>query len=195
MADFKQEKGDFSILRFRRIGNYFSSFITGCTTVADLSISAIGSLRAFPFYVPKTIKVDRIAMKVTTAASAGGVARMGIYADDGTCFPGARVVDGGEVAVDSTGVKESTIDVTLRGGKLYWLVVICGVATGTKVQGIPIGSVMGGVLGIDNSLTGNTITGWASVQTYGALPATYPTATVSVWALTQTPLIALRKAA
>lgn len=191
MAKFKQEKGDFSIWRFRKNGNYFSSFLTGCT-LSTQSISSINSLRAFPFYVPKTMKFDRIAMKVTTAASAGGVARMGIYADNGNCYPGAKILDSGEVATDSTGVKEVNIDVTLRGGKLYWLVVITGTATGTTVAAIPLASALG-ILGTDSTLSGTTLLGYAATQTYGALPATYP-AGATDWAL-PVPLIALRKAA
>lgn len=192
MADFKQQKGDFSIWRFRKIGNYFSSLMTGCT-ITTQSISSINSLRAFPFYVPKTTKFDRIAIRVTTAGGSGAVARIGIYSDNGDCYPVAKILDSGELSMEGTVPfnREVTIDVTLRGGKLYWLVVIVGGATGTVVAAIPLASAMG-ILGTDSTLSGTTLLGYAVVQTYGALPANYPGG-ATAWAL-NVPLIALRKA-
>lgn len=191
MADFKQEKGDRSLWRFRKNGNYFGSFLTGFTA-ATQSISSVNSLRAFPFYVPKAMAFDRIAIRVTTAGGAGAVARIGIYADNGGCYPGAKILDAGEMSMEGSApfIREATISVTLKPG-LYWLCVITGGATGTQVQAIPLASAVG-ILGIDATLTGTSLLGFAATQTYGALPAAYPAGAID-WSL-NVPLIALRKA-
>lgn len=190
MADFKQTKGELEIQRFKKNGQYYGSFLTAVALTTQ-SISSVNSLRAFPFFVPKTMKFDRIAINVTTAASAGGVARAGIYTDNGSLYPGALVADGGEVATDSTGVKEKNIDVTLQGGKLYWLCVITGTQTGTQVRAIDRAAAYP-INGLDNTLGTSAYCGYAVAQAYGALPASYP-AGASDWSL-HVPLIALRKA-
>ncbi len=192
MADFKQPKGDLNIQRFKKNGYYFGSFMTAVALTTQ-SVSSVNSLRAFPFFVPKTMRFDRIAINVTTAASANGVARIGIYADNGSLYPGALVVDGGEVATDATGVKEKNIDVTLQGGKLYWLCIITGTATGTQVRAIDRGAAYP-INGLDNTLGTSCYLGYAVAQAYGALPATFPTESPTDWSL-HVPLIALRKAA
>lgn len=193
MADFKPYKGDFSIARIKKTGNYFAATLHLGVALTTQSISSINSCRAFPFYVPKTMRFDRIAIRVTTAGGAGAVARLGIYADNGNCYPGARILDAGEMSMEGTPpfIREATIDVTLRGGKLYWLVVLTGGATGTAVTAIPNTSVIS-VEGFDATLTGTPSLGYAVAQTYGSLPATYPGGATG-WTL-NIPAIFLRKA-
>ena len=193
MADFKQQKGDLSITRFRKNGNYYGATLHFAVAPTTQSISSINSLRAFPFIVTKTQKFDRIAVRVTTAGGAGAVARLGVYADNGNVYPGAKIVDGGELSMVGTApfVMEATISVTLKPG-LYWLCVITGGATGTAVAAIAPANALA-LEGFDNTLTGVPNLGYAVVQTYGALPNTYPTSGASGWTL-NVPLIALRKA-
>jgi hypothetical protein len=190
MADFKEQKGDLNIQRFKKNGQYYGGFMVGVALTTQ-SISSTNSLRAFPFFVPKTMTFDRIAINVTTAASSGGVARLGIYADNGACYPGTLVLDAGEVATDSTGVKELTISTKLQGGKLYWLAVITGVATGTTVRAIDRAAAYP-INGLDSALGTSPFLGYAVTQTYGTLPTTFPGSPTD-WSL-HVPLIALRKA-
>ncbi len=138
------------------------------------------------------MRFDRIAIRVTTTGNTGAVARIGIYADNGSCYPGALVLDSGELSMVGTApfIREATIDVKLRPG-LYWLCVITGVATGTQVQAIPVASAVG-ILGIDATLSGTSLLGFAATQTYGALPPTYPEG-AGDWSL-NVPIIGLRKA-
>lgn len=179
-------------LAFKRTGNYYGPFLSGGAQTTQ-SIASANSMRAFPFFVPKTTKFDRIAIRVTTAGTGTTPrARLGIYDDNGNVFPGNLVLDAGEVVVSATGVKELTIDVTLQGGKLYWLVLIGQDTTSLVVAATAAGDIFP-IVGYESDLSGTPLSGWAVSQTYGALPATYPTGSPVSWTLS-VPLIALRKA-
>lgn len=79
-----------------------------------------------PFWVGNAITLDRIGIGFTTAAS-GSAVRLGIYADNGSGYPGSLVLDAGTVATATgTGEPEITINQALTPG-LYWL---AGVAQG-----------------------------------------------------------------
>lgn len=179
-------------LGFKRTGNYYGPFLSGGAQTTQ-GIASANSLRAFPFFVPKTAKFDRIAIRVTTAGTGTTPrARLGIYDDNGNVFPNKLVLDAGEVNVSTTGVKELTINVTLQTGKLYWLVLIGQDTTSLVVAATAIGDIFP-IVGYESDLSGTPLSGWAVTQTYGVLPATYPTGSPVSWTLS-VPLIALRKA-
>lgn len=195
MAEFIPQKGDFSFLRIKKTGRYFGSFLTGGAITVQ-SLASANSLRVFPFFVPKTMKFDRIAIRVSTAATgATPRIRLGVYKDkgDGSVYPGALALDAGEVAVNTIGLKELTIDLTLKGGKLYWLSLIGQDTATLAAAAIPAADALATYLGLDNSLSGTPYLGYAVVQTYGALPVNFPTDNPTDWSL-PVPLIALRKA-
>lgn len=195
MADFIRQRGDLSFLRIKKTGRYFGPFLTGGTVTTQGAASA-NSLRAFPFYIPKTAAFDRIAIRITTAGTgATPRVRIGVYEDkgDGSVYPGALVLDAGEVDVSSTGLKEITITLTLKGGKLYWLAFVGQDTASMAMAAIPAADSLATFLGLDNGLTGTPYLGYAHTQAYGALPATYPTGSPTDWSL-PVPLIALRKA-
>lgn len=107
---------------------------------------SIGVIRAYPVFVPRVCTFDRIMFELTTAGSAGSVARCGIYASSSLTDPkpAALVYDGGEKATDgSTGVLETTVSpaVTLSGPAIYWFVNFTGVAQPT-LRTIPVGAIM-----------------------------------------------------
>ena len=192
MAKFRTVIKLSDLLGFKRTGNYYGSFITGAAQTTQ-GIASANSLRAFPSYLPKTTKFDRIAIRVTTLAT--GVTprlRLGIYEDNGNNYPGKLVLDAGEIDVSTTGVKEVIINTTLQGGKLYWLTLVGQDTTALVVAATAAGDVIP-VLGYELDLSGTPLSGWAVTQTYGALPATYPTGSPVGWTL-GVPLIALRKA-
>ncbi len=100
-----------------RPGRWYSAYLSGTTTTAT---PAASDLRLVPVYMPASRTIDRIGCNVTTAGTAGHVARLGVYnADPGTGLPTTVRVDAGTVAVDTTGVKEVAITATLHG--LHWL--------------------------------------------------------------------------
>lgn len=84
-----------------------------------------------PFVVSVRRAFDRIAARVSTAAGAGGVLRMGIYANGGG-MPGSLIVDAGTVSSTSTGSKEITIAQTLDPG-VYWLALVAQVSGSTVI--------------------------------------------------------------
>lgn len=98
-------------------GRYYGFFM-GTTT----GVAAAGGWRYFqPLYVPGTKTFDRIAIRTTTASSAGAVARLGVYsADSSTGLPSALLLDAGTVTTDVLGVREITISASFSG--LIWMV-------------------------------------------------------------------------
>lgn len=85
-------------------------------------------LYAIPFWVNDTLAVDRLASEITTAGAAGCVIRMGIYNSNDSDMPDMLQVQSSAIDGTTTGVKEATIDVTLKPG-LYWLAFVNQVAT------------------------------------------------------------------
>ena len=111
-----------------RTGTYMPSLLhTNDWNNVNTALTA-DTLYAMAYPVPRLLTVDRIGTYVGTAA-AGKVARVGIYADNGNCYPSTLVIDGGEIALDTTGFKEVTISKQLTKG-LYWTVIISNGAPG-----------------------------------------------------------------
>ena len=179
------------LFNFRRIGNYYASFITGGAQTTQ-GLASANSLRAFPFYVPRLSRFDRIAMRVTTAGTGTTPrVRLGLYKDNGNVYPSSLVFDAGEVDVSTNGVKEVTLNASLPEG-LYWIVLVGQDTTLLAVAATP-NTDHYPIVGYESDLSGTPLHAWAHVQTYGALPASYPTSSPTGWTL-HIPLIALRKA-
>ena len=118
-----------------------------------------------------------IVVGVSTA-QAGGVARAGIYDDDGV-YPDALIVSTAEMDCSVVGYKTNVIAETLTPG-LYWLVIISD-ATAANIsframdynQSSPISYFA--ILGKD---AGNFVltpgTHWSLADAYGALPDPFP---------------------
>lgn len=128
-------------------------------------------LRAAPLYWPGGV-IDAIGIAVTTGAATSTV-RLGIYADDGTGYPGALILDAGTVNSTTTGHKEIVLStpILLPAG-LYWLV---GVAQGgaPTVRSIS----QSAVFPVGNTTTAGTHNGASYLQAgvTGALPAAFTT--------------------
>ena len=80
---------------------------------------AVNTVSYGAFYVRTSITIDQLALEVTTQATAGNTARMAIYNASTTWHPTSLVVDGGTVAIDSTGVKAASISTTLPPGRYF----------------------------------------------------------------------------
>lgn len=191
MAKLKRIAKFTDLFCFRRTGNYYANFLTGGAQTTQ-GLASANSLRAFPFYVPKLSRFDRIAIRVTTAGTGPTPrVRLGIYKDNGNIYPSSLVMDAGELDVSATGVKELTINISLPEG-LYWIALVGQDTTSLAVAATP-NSDHYPIVGYESDLSGTPLHAWAHVQTYGALPTTYPTASPTGWTL-HIPLIALRKA-
>jgi len=158
-----------SLTRYRRSGQYHRSFVCGGATV--LTISA-NYLYAYAFYVPTPTTFDRIAVMVATAVA--GSARLGIYSDDGNCYPASLVLDAGTVDTGTTGMKEIVINQTLSAG-LYWLVFV------TNAGPIFYGATYGYQYAPIGTDTFDMVSRhmWFVSFTFGSLPSTFPSGAVN----------------
>jgi len=64
---------------------------------------------SLPWRVVRPITVTTLAVQIGTAAAGGKLIRFGLYRDNGSTHPGARVGDeSGAIAADATGIKAHT---------------------------------------------------------------------------------------
>jgi hypothetical protein len=130
---------------------------------------------AIPYNVIQTQTFDRIGVRITTAIS-GGKVRFGIYSDNNG-VPDTRVLDCGEFTASGVGGQDAivTISQSLAQGN-YWLTFVSDSAH-TVIQAAT--SANRADLG-ELDLTASVPYQRASVAlTYGALPASFGTATPS----------------
>ena len=122
------------------------------------------------------ITIDRLAIYISEAAAAGGVARMGLYADDGTLHPGQLIYDSGEINTTTTGPKTAAppSPIVIAKGTPFWTCFLCGVAA-PKLK-TSDGTCLA-ALGTGNTVGGWSFNGFYANQAYGALPATHPAGT------------------
>jgi hypothetical protein len=153
--------------------------------------AAANALRVLPFIPPMDITADRICCNCTTLYS-GGKIRLGIYADNGSLYPGARLIDSGDIACDAAGFKDVTISQALAGGTLYWIgYVVNGITTlaFSKIAAGTTPSIMG-VSAANPPVVGM---GWTVAHTYGALPNPYTAGGTVLTQVTEI-LVAIRAA-
>lgn len=87
---------------------------------------AANTLVAMPFLVPVAQTFDIITINVTTVG-AGSSARVGIYKDNGSLYPGALHFGSGSIDTSTGTVKDTTITAALQTfpSGLYWLAYVC----------------------------------------------------------------------
>lgn len=122
-----------------------------------------------PLVLPYSITLDSMKFVVGTAGAAGKVARVGIYNyEESTGKATTLVVDAGESAVDSTGLKSKTgLATALAAGK-YWVAFTSDGAP----QLTPGGGTILPMLGVTVSgTTATAIPGYRYTRTYAALDA------------------------
>lgn len=101
---------------------------------ATMSI-AQSSLYALPFIPPVNCTLNNVNINVNVAGAAGAVCRFGLFADNGSGYPGTLILDAGTVSVASTGIKQSIdFNQALTAGTLYWLGVVNQVAAGLTLR-------------------------------------------------------------
>jgi hypothetical protein len=159
---------------YRTKGSTLNQWYTSPNTGVALTTGAgtVNVLRAIPFIVQKTMTVDQMAINVTTAGAGGtGMARVGIYADNGNNYPGVLIVDAGAAVTTATGVKTFTtgLPVILQPG-LYWLAYVHdNITTAPTMRAFAVGSLIP-VLGYASTLPTNAQFGWGVSFTYAFLP-------------------------
>jgi len=153
-------------------GNFYQSASMGIwgTPVNDSII--VNRLYATPFYMPRIPNfVDEIAIRVI-AAESGKNARLGIYEDNGSVYPGVLIKDAGTVSMGTTGPQKITVNEALPRG-LMWLAIVTDATTAVTTATV---SNSGGW----NLLGSNPVDlvpdwfGWFSAFTFGVLPTVFP---------------------
>ncbi len=158
MADLKAHMDD--ACRMHRTGRMYIGGGANPETLAANTLYA-GSL-----FLARAMTFDRICVDVTVAAAAGKKARVGIYNDGTNLYPGSLILDAGEVAVDSTGLKAININQKLVAG-LYWVACVSdGTPTVNSATWNPNKWILGGT-----EATGYLAArAWFVAFTYAALP-------------------------
>lgn len=155
-------------------GLYYYAFSPSLVTTG---IQTNGALRLAPMLLGKPVTIDRIGAEVTTVGEAGSKFRIGIYADSGSTYPGALVLDAGTINGDSATVQEITVSTTLPAG-LCWVGGAAQVVTTTgptmRVTSSPSWPVPI-YAGSSIPAAGSASVGYFSGGHTGALAATFPT--------------------
>jgi hypothetical protein len=153
---------------------YIAGMLLNSTLVLSTTGPTVNTLYAMPFIVSKTTKFDTIECEVTTGG-AGSEIRLGIYRDEGNCYPGALMFDSGDIVATAAGAKSATITAGIQIFQpgLYWLTYENS-ATVPQVRALPGLSTTIPVLGWETPLgvaTGGI--GYSVAHTVGALPDPY----------------------
>lgn len=143
-----------------------------------------------PFTAGTAGNIDRIAIETTVAAGAGGVFRMGVYADDGNGKPGTLLFDTGNVdATVAAGIIAPTIAQFVNKSQL-WLCAVNQVAQAT------VRSSSASIYPVAYSAAtlaagGFDLAGYSQTGVSGALPATAAVNSIAQ----QVPRLYLRRSA
>lgn len=143
-------------------------------------LTVTGTLYAYPFYVPNAVTVKTIGIDTTTGQTGGG-AFIGIYADNGSGYPGALVPTSNNssalIATSGAAVQNytPTTAITLQAG-WYWLASIF-TASGTFPTVADVSALytpLSTQLGSDTfahmaATSGQAATGVTVAATYGTL--------------------------
>jgi len=134
--------------------------------------TTINRLYLIPWVLAIEAAIDQLSIRVSTAAGAGGRARLGMYKAAASQLPGDLLVDAGEVVTDVVGKKDRAVNLVLTPG-LYWAALHIGVSN-PSLNGVPesaawIGSPIG-VGDSDSQLNGNGNSMTAQDVAYGPLP-------------------------
>lgn len=148
----------------------FSPTATGNSTLTT------GVLRLGPAFIPNPITLLAIGAEVQSAGEAGSKYRLGIYADNGSCYPGRLVLDAGTIAGDSNTVQDIAINQALAPG-LYWFGGVTQVVTVTqptmRITNAPPSTGPWLSMGSTAPSAGGTIAGYQQTGVTGALPAVF----------------------
>jgi hypothetical protein len=122
-------------------GTWFTpSMVVG--TGAQVGTTTLNKAQVIPILL-RAGTLDRIGCNQATNPTAGEFFRLGIYSDDGNGYPGALLVDGGQVLRATSGFKTVTINQAITTG-IYWIAV--------AYQG---GSTIGNVIVVGSNSDGN----------------------------------------
>jgi hypothetical protein len=129
-------------------------------------------IRYFPIILSKACTLDRIAVEITGAGTAGSVVRLGIY-DNSNMSPNNLILDAGTILGDSATAQTISINETLQAG-LYFLTINHNSVANITFRAVPLAATPN-LYGSPSAL-GATIGGYpsiASAYSTFADPASY----------------------
>ena len=138
---------------------------------SNVSIDNADRLWMWTWWLAETTRFDRIGVSVTTLQASSN-ARLGVYDSNAAGYPQNLIVESASLDTSTTGVKETTVDVLLRGPARYWAgldVDTTGIVFTRDGEGQSIG------LNDPGKNAQNAL--WIA-HTFGALPDPYGTPTV-----------------
>ena len=102
-------------------GRYYSSPATHTLSTSNTA----ERLFTFPIYVPGVngCAIDELGLEITTGGTAGGLARVGLYADK-EGIPWDLLLDAGTIPIDGVGWQH--VDVALRLRGWVWVAIAIG---------------------------------------------------------------------
>lgn len=175
--------GDFpsgiSSTSFRRAdGDYYPAGSLNILVQTSTKTINDGDIYAMPFYMPNLPNViDELAFNVSGTAEAGKSARVGIYEDNGSVYPGRLLFDVGEASVASTGLKKFSVDESIPRG-LVWIVMTADSSTpsppGALYESYSNTDAGAWVILGQDSTDLSPYVAWRVNSAYGPLPAVYP---------------------
>lgn len=150
------------------VGQYYFPY-SGAATVNDLAANYIF---AQPLHIARALTIDRIACHITVQA--GQKIRMGIYADNGSTYPGTLIKDAGEITLSAAGVQAITLNPVISLAKgLYWT---CITSNGTPtIRALSSTALYPSPMGIMATAFNNPNASYAKDLAYAALPNSFPT--------------------
>lgn len=163
--------GHFDPFRFKVANRYYHTSYIETANTGNLTA---GWIYCYPWYTPVNMRIDRIAAYCSNTAVGANEFRLGIYQDDGSgnLYPGNLIVSSDELNGNTTGVKETTIDTYLTGGRIYHSVILANGGIGFRTSNQT--GYYDHLYGRNNTLDANGTSGWAGNIGYGALPDPAP---------------------
>lgn len=140
---------------------------------ADVAyVMEVNYLWAIPFYAAKAMTISDIGLRVTVGSA--GAARLGVYEDDGSVYPGDLLLDAGTIDVTAPGLKSiGGLSTPFAANSLYWLVYVCD--STPSVKSIPA-SYSWALLGATLADITDTRSAYRVAFVYNPLPDPFPDA-------------------
>ncbi len=154
------------VMRLPRIGAYFSPSYYPNDWTGQTFTPGINQLVAVPYPMVKQLTWDRIGAFISTG-QVSGKCRVGLYKDTGARYPGALVVDSGELAATGTAWVEGTINTATLPTDDDWIAFLCNDA-GIVLRGPAAAAILQAPYG--ETAVGSPLLGIIVAQAYGALP-------------------------
>ncbi len=141
-----------------------------------------GTLRLAPWELLVPITIDRLGAEIVTGTTGdvGSKLRLGAYLDNGNAYPGALLLDAGQIAGDSIAVQDLTVSKVIPAGIIWVGGALQSVVTTQPTVRITNNPDLPVMLVGPNTIpgAGATSVGYAMTGVTGALPANFSTTIV-----------------